>query len=366
MLGYRGRRKHRERGAALVEFALVMPIFLLVTGGVVDYGLAYRVKQSVESASRNAARVGAAASDDQYIQYADLLMLRSLYESLSSDSDTRDLITGDLTDDNTSNLEIVIFEPAADGSPKEGCLSGSRLTNSRCNIYTLADLRDSLRYFDSAGKPITTAGDANNYLGSTLYTSKANCANVCYQPAQRNVGQFDTSGNRLYSQLGVYVKVNRQEFFGNFLPTNSGEVPARSTFAMEYGATSRPFVPEPVDPSTTTTTTTLPTTTTIATTTTTTRAATTTTTRSGGGATTTTRSGGGGGTTTTRRSGGGGTTTTTRAGGGGGSITTTTRAGGGATTTTRPTTTTTRPPTTTIATTTTTTRPRLGGGSGGA
>ena len=35
----KGRRRKRTRGQALVEFALVIPIFLLVLCGILDFGL---------------------------------------------------------------------------------------------------------------------------------------------------------------------------------------------------------------------------------------------------------------------------------------------------------------------------------------
>jgi len=48
-------RRPRERGAAAVEMASVLPMLLLVIGGLVDFGRAYYYK----SVSANAAREGA-------------------------------------------------------------------------------------------------------------------------------------------------------------------------------------------------------------------------------------------------------------------------------------------------------------------
>ena len=45
-----------ERGAAAVEFALVLPILLLLVFGIVDFGRAYNAKISLSGAAREGAR----------------------------------------------------------------------------------------------------------------------------------------------------------------------------------------------------------------------------------------------------------------------------------------------------------------------
>ena len=47
-----------RRGAELVEFALVLPVLLLVVFGIVDFGLAIYDKAVVTNAAREAARAG--------------------------------------------------------------------------------------------------------------------------------------------------------------------------------------------------------------------------------------------------------------------------------------------------------------------
>jgi hypothetical protein len=53
------RRRDRSRGQALVEFALVLPIFLLLLFGLIDVGRYVYVTNSFNQAAREAARVGA-------------------------------------------------------------------------------------------------------------------------------------------------------------------------------------------------------------------------------------------------------------------------------------------------------------------
>jgi Flp pilus assembly protein TadG len=61
----RGKKSHsqkrslRERGQALVEFALVVPIFLILVFGIVDFGLGLKAWISVTNSAREGARLGA-------------------------------------------------------------------------------------------------------------------------------------------------------------------------------------------------------------------------------------------------------------------------------------------------------------------
>lgn len=52
----RGRPEWSERGAALVEFALVLPILLTLVFGIIEYGRAYEVKVQLTGAVREGAR----------------------------------------------------------------------------------------------------------------------------------------------------------------------------------------------------------------------------------------------------------------------------------------------------------------------
>ena len=54
-----------EKGAALVEFALVFPLLLLLLMGIVEFGLLFHNKQVLTNASREGARAGIARSDDE-------------------------------------------------------------------------------------------------------------------------------------------------------------------------------------------------------------------------------------------------------------------------------------------------------------
>ena len=56
------RWRRREDGQAIVEFALVAPIFLLLVLGVVEFGRAFNVYQTVTDAAREGARTAVIAN----------------------------------------------------------------------------------------------------------------------------------------------------------------------------------------------------------------------------------------------------------------------------------------------------------------
>lgn len=55
----RGASARRDRGAAIVEFALVFPVFMMLAVGIFTGGIAYNRKLSMTNGAREAARFGA-------------------------------------------------------------------------------------------------------------------------------------------------------------------------------------------------------------------------------------------------------------------------------------------------------------------
>ena len=54
---------HRQQGASLVEFAVVLPLLLLLLVGVVYYGYAFVLKTALERATGNAAQLATQTLD---------------------------------------------------------------------------------------------------------------------------------------------------------------------------------------------------------------------------------------------------------------------------------------------------------------
>lgn len=57
------KKKNSQIGIALVEFAIVLPLLLLITFGIIEFGLLMFNKQVITNASREGARAGIVASD---------------------------------------------------------------------------------------------------------------------------------------------------------------------------------------------------------------------------------------------------------------------------------------------------------------
>jgi Flp pilus assembly protein TadG len=58
------KEKNPERGAALVELAMVLPLLLLILMGIVELGLLFYNQQVLTNASREGARTGIARFDE--------------------------------------------------------------------------------------------------------------------------------------------------------------------------------------------------------------------------------------------------------------------------------------------------------------
>ena len=61
MVPIRGLRIRSERGAELVEFALVLPLLLVLIGGIVDFGFLFQRYEVVTNAAREGARLASLA-----------------------------------------------------------------------------------------------------------------------------------------------------------------------------------------------------------------------------------------------------------------------------------------------------------------
>ncbi|MFH5824269.1 TadE/TadG family type IV pilus assembly protein [Georgenia sp. AZ-5] len=57
-------RNQRDRGAAAVEFALVLPLLLLLVAGIAEFGRAYHLQTTLSGAAREGVRVMALHNDD--------------------------------------------------------------------------------------------------------------------------------------------------------------------------------------------------------------------------------------------------------------------------------------------------------------
>ena len=68
----RPRRHSRTRGQALVEFAVVLPVFLLILSGILDFGFLLYSRMTVISSAREGARVAIDAPKSTPAQQAQI------------------------------------------------------------------------------------------------------------------------------------------------------------------------------------------------------------------------------------------------------------------------------------------------------
>lgn len=77
------RTKRTESGQAMVEFGLVLPIFILLVIGLIEFSLAFSANISINFASREAALIGAESGNDAI---ADCRILQTIENSINDPS----------------------------------------------------------------------------------------------------------------------------------------------------------------------------------------------------------------------------------------------------------------------------------------
>ncbi len=124
------RRAHRDRGATLVEFALVLSVLLLLGLGTVEMGMGWVAHDRVQTAIAQAARVGAVSGSRPE---ADRDLLLALQVAMPAQE--------------LANLDrVVVFRPSsAAGAVPPGCIKSpgdpSQIGTASCNTYSGATVR---------------------------------------------------------------------------------------------------------------------------------------------------------------------------------------------------------------------------------
>ena len=66
--GLKRRYRRAERGQSLVEFVLVLPVFLVLLFAIIDFGMGFHAWITVTNASREGARIGAVGASTAEIE----------------------------------------------------------------------------------------------------------------------------------------------------------------------------------------------------------------------------------------------------------------------------------------------------------
>ncbi|WP_427016404.1 TadE/TadG family type IV pilus assembly protein [Pseudarthrobacter sp. P1] len=128
--------KDSERGAAAVEFALLLPVLLLLVMGIMEFGRAYNVQISASQAAREGARYVAVN-----------------YPSIYFSADTAKTTALDAAPGLPAGTTVSIEYKQANGGAAGACASGSAVT-----VTVVNQLNWLTGYLPIAGPKITGVG----------------------------------------------------------------------------------------------------------------------------------------------------------------------------------------------------------------
>lgn len=104
-----------DRGAAMVEMAIILPLLVVLIFGIVEYGLLFKEKLTIASAATSSARTGATMGTRAE---ADFAILQALEAGLYDQVDTSVLISVDIfkaepaTGAKTTFVNTYTFDPS--------------------------------------------------------------------------------------------------------------------------------------------------------------------------------------------------------------------------------------------------------------
>ena len=124
--------RRRERGQSLVELALILPVFLILTLAVVDFGMALRAYVTVTNAAREGARYAVVDCDSS----SDITSIKSKVVDSSSGLLTAADVSLDADSSSSGNQDCTSTLPAAGGSIKVSATYTYNLITPLGNLVT--------------------------------------------------------------------------------------------------------------------------------------------------------------------------------------------------------------------------------------
>ena len=183
----RTRSRIRERGAILVEAAIIAPIAIALVFGAMELGYAYYGKLTVEHMSIAGARAASGSANDYLSDYSMLQAIKDAKGGIGAGSITK----------------IVIYRATgpSDRVPtacKTAAVANSPTTRG-CNVYTGADLSLASTNFGCVGPPGPSTKKDNFWC-----------------PTGRKSALLATNGNGPPDYVGVYVVGIHKNLVGLF------------------------------------------------------------------------------------------------------------------------------------------------------
>jgi Flp pilus assembly protein TadG len=183
----RTRSRIRERGAILVEAAIIAPIAIALVFGAMELGYAYYGKLTVEHMSIAGARAASGSANDYLSDYNMLQAIKDAKGGVGASSITK----------------IVIYRATGPSDRVPTACKTAAVTNSSttrgCNFYTGADLALASSNFGCVGPPGPTTKKDNFWC-----------------PTGRKSALLSTNGNGPPDYVGVYVVGIHKNLVGLF------------------------------------------------------------------------------------------------------------------------------------------------------
>ncbi len=182
----------RERGAVLVEFALVAPLLFLILFGIIEFGFIFKDSQALNNMARAGVRVGAITGDatDPSSDYQILTAILGADAGLSGQ--IQEVIIFDATPAN-GNVPEAVPQACLNASPTSNGVSGD------CNIYSSTELKTVSQNLTSYDSQMITdfgpTGSGSNVCGPW---------DAAWCPSQRIVSQSGNSGSGP-DYVGIYI-----------------------------------------------------------------------------------------------------------------------------------------------------------------
>ncbi|MCC6434250.1 MAG: pilus assembly protein [Acidimicrobiales bacterium] len=133
-LGTRLRRLRRDDGIAATEFALILPILLMLTLGIIDGSILFFKWITIGQTSREAVRSVIDQPGDDFADYSGVKAATLVFAAIP-DADVQRIVIYRATPDSDGDGNPLNNPPPA------ACLSGTTGVAGVCNVYTSSDLR---------------------------------------------------------------------------------------------------------------------------------------------------------------------------------------------------------------------------------
>ncbi|MBV9953091.1 MAG: pilus assembly protein [Acidimicrobiia bacterium] len=182
MVRLRQRARDGERGAVLIEFAIVAMLLATMGFGILEYGYGWRSSMNVLTAARAGAR-SVSSSGTDYL--SDYLALTSIRTNLDSEG----MLSG--------LQRVVIYRSPADGKPPARCAAGAPQASDFCNVYTASEVQLVAASQFNTGTGCKNGSSTSYYCPSTRITAQgsADSIGVWVQAKQKALtGFFGLSG----------------------------------------------------------------------------------------------------------------------------------------------------------------------------